>query len=166
MNKDGGFGWYPADHRFRQRFEQAVRDAFEHFKQHGDLEFIRRLISEVPDPKARLDMISQLRSQFPISVRANGSFAINRHKSEGFDWSKTKEARIWPRRISQEGYGFSIGGQTFTATELLEELIDVLVLNRKDIALSDLENLRATVDEVIERRQEAARGECRGKDCE
>ena len=165
MNKDGGFGWYPADHRFRQRFEQAVRDGFKHFKRHGDLGFVQRLLSEVPDAKARQDMISQLRSQFPISVRANGSFAINRHKSEGFDWSKTEEARIWPRRISQSDEGFLIGSQTFTATELIDELVDILVLKRNDIALSDLENLRATVDEVIERRQEAVRGESRGKEC-
>lgn len=164
MSKDGGLGWFPGDHRFRKQFEQAVRDGFEHFHKHGDLGRVQRLLSEVPDPKARQDMISQLRSQFPISVRANGSFAVNRHKSENFDWSKTKEARIWPRRISHSDEGFSIGSQTLTATELIDELVDVLVLKRNDIALSDLENLRATVDEVIERRQEAVRGESQAKE--
>lgn len=166
MSKVGGFSWYPADRRFRQRFEQGVRDGFEHFKRHGDLGKVARLISEVPDAKARQDMISRLRSQFPISVKANGLFFINRHKSEGFDWSTTEDARIWPRRISQSDDGFSIGNQIFTAPKLIEELIDALVLKRNDIALSDLENLRATVDEVIERRQEAVEGESRRKDSE
>ena len=155
MVKGKEIGWFPADPAFRMKFEEAIIEGFKHFIEHGDLSYVQHILAEIPDKNARNTLIIQLKSKFPIALRKNGSLAIDPDRAEGFDWSIIEQPNIWPRRLFTNNW-FSVGGESFSSSELIDEVIDALVLDRNVIPDSELQRLKSVVDRVLDRRTGAS----------
>lgn len=145
-------GWYPTDPNFRRRFQSAIADGLRHFARYGDLTRVQRLLELIDDKATRHAFAKAIGTQFPVLIGRSGKLARDKVRAEGFDWSVLDTARFWPNRITVSEDRFFLQGQQFSATELIDEVIDALILQRHAIPDDHLERLKNAVDAVAKRR--------------
>jgi hypothetical protein len=151
-------GWYPADPKFRAKFERELLKALGHFAEHGDLSLAQRLITSVPDLKARQGIAQQLARHFPIIAGKNGTLRRDRDRAVNFAWEAIGRRKLWPARMYLSKETFSIGSERFTISELIDDFIDAIVFSRHTVPEGELQRLRETVDIVLARRRDAPSG--------
>lgn len=115
-------------------------EGFKHFRQHGDLAYVQRLIVDIPDTRTRHEFAIELCRQSPINIRKDGTLSLNKERAETFDWTVINSVKIWPRRLVMSDDCHSIGNQTFSTTEFIYEVIDALVLHRNAVDPSGLKD--------------------------
>lgn len=152
-------GWYPRDPNYRKAYENAMRAALQHFARHGDVTQVQQLLELVTDKEVRFLIARRVATQFPIRVNQSGKLSRDKDRSPDFDWSAIETASFWPRRIQSEAGHISIRNEEFSLSELIDEVIDVLVLHRHTIPDGDLERLQNAVDTVAKRRRPRAPSE-------
>ncbi|WP_155646329.1 hypothetical protein [Erythrobacter donghaensis] len=136
-----------------------MRAALQHFARHGDVTQVQQLLELVTDREVRFVIARRVATQFPIRVNQSGKLSRDKDRSPDFDWSAIETASFWPRRIQSEAGHISIRNEEFSLSELIDEVIDVLVLHRHTIPDGDLERLQNAVDTVAKRRRPRAPSE-------
>lgn len=157
--KPSDIGWYPRDPNYRKTYEDAMRAALRHFARHGDVTQVQQLLQLVTDKEVRFVIARRVAAQFPIRVNQSGKLSRDKDRSPDFDWNAIETASFWPRRIQSDAGHISIRNEEFSLSELIDEVIDVLVLHRHTIADGDLERLQNVVETVATRLRSKAPSE-------